>query len=265
MVGLMSSIKNMSNETIEFSYVGSPEETEILFLKEVLIGCERFVDVGTNNGIYSFFANQWLTNSQIDLVEANPTLKPHLQKLIEQLSELGGNNNRFEIIDAAVVDKSGDTLLFPTNRLGVGSIFVDDADQELVEVKTITLDDVFVPDLKTVIKMDIEGAEYRALLGAKEFLASDNTKFFCELHGWGDKEYRKYPLNVMNLMFANGYDVKKIGSHYLFEKSSLINRTFSYLICFPYIFIKYILHRYLTFMVPLVRKILNKVFPNKRF
>ena len=260
----MSKSDKISTATADFSYEGSPEESEIRFLGELLTGCKKFIDVGANNGIYSFFADQGSVNSEIIVIEANPTLIPQLQKLTEELSATS-NNNRFVILNAAVVEKSGESILFPTNRQGVGSIFVNDADKELIEVKTMALDDIFVPGFNTVIKMDIEGAEYRALMGAREFLASDNAKFFCELHGWGDKEYRKYPMNVLNLFFSNGYKAKKIGSHYLFEKSNLVIRVLYYLRCFPYLFIKYILHRYLEFAVPMTRKILNKVFPNKRF
>jgi hypothetical protein len=49
--------------------------------------------------------------------------------------------------------------------------------------------------------MDIEGAEYRALLGSKRFWASLETTFLIEVHPWGDPERKRYPLHLCAKMW----------------------------------------------------------------
>ena len=55
-----------------------------------------------------------------------------------------------------------------------------------LEVKTVSLDELFaqgeIPK-PHIIKMDIEGGEHRALLGAKNLLASARPTIFLATHG----------------------------------------------------------------------------------
>src|SRR5580658_7195938 len=110
------------------------------------------------------------------------------------------------------------------------------------------LDSFYRPSRKTLIKIDIEGAEYRAVLGADRFLASDHTVFFIELHGWGDAEIRKYPLDVCTFFRRKGYGVRHVGhrvrNHYLFRKEGPVGRWVSYVSVLPRLGFMALIYRY---------------------
>lgn len=76
----------------------------------------------------------------------------------------------------------------------------------------VLLDDFYRESVRTVIKVDVEGAEYRVLKSGRQFLDSKETVFFVELHGWGDRSIHKYPIHVCWLFLANHYAVRKIGT-----------------------------------------------------
>ena len=65
-----------------------------------------------------------------------------------------------------------------------------------LSVRSIKLDDLYDGARKTFVKMDIEGAEYRALASSRSFLTSQTTTFLVEVHPWGNSERRRYPIHV---------------------------------------------------------------------
>ncbi len=248
-------MKSTETYFYEIFYDGKiPEKTEIKYLKKLLVGCDRFIDVGANLGLYSFFANKYLKNSEIILIEANHTLNRFLEEAISKAKNENDNGNHFSIINNVVLDVSGTNVPFPIENGVGGSIFTNIKDSKLSRIKSVKLDDFFDPNKRTVIKIDIEGAEYRAIKGATNFLNSKNTKFFCELHGWGDEYLKKFPLNVANTFFINGYGIKKIGAHYLFEGVSLPKRIISYCRFSPLLFAKFMLYRFFPYLVPVFKR-----------
>jgi FkbM family methyltransferase len=80
-------------------------------LHQLLMGADRFVDVGANRGLFSWMANEIMSAGQIVLIEANPQLCQKLQD--EILAWRPGN--QLTIVPAAAGEKE-EVLNF-----GVGS------------------------------------------------------------------------------------------------------------------------------------------------
>ena len=221
------------------------EQRELDALPRLLEGCDRFIDVGANVGLYLFYANRVLHDSRILAIEANPSLRPVLQEVCGRAQADADNGNRFAVETCAILDESGTIDFFVTPNMDDSSIFSTRIKGATMQsVASRPLDDFYEPSGKTVIKMDIEGAEYRALKSAKRFLSCGHAEFFLELHPWGDSNIRKYPLQVCNLFFASGYGCKRIYRHYHFVKAGIISRTFAYLAVFPHFVLMWLGNRY---------------------
>jgi FkbM family methyltransferase len=219
------------------------EAVELSSLPDILKGAGYFIDVGANVGLYTFHAAKYLRNAKLLAIEANPYLIPVLTKTVEDLRLNDGGGNDFEIKAGAVSDIPG-PLAFHVSRFPtLSSVFPNQATQT-VDVPTLRLDDFYRPDVPTVVKIDIEGGEYRALRSASRFLQSTHTSFFAELHGWGDKTIGKYPIHAAWLFLMHGYAIRKVGTHYWFYRSSWFNRTRSFLGQAPYLGLKFIVVRY---------------------
>ena len=115
---------------------------------------------------------------------------------------------------------------------------------ERVSVPTVALDELYRPAIPTVIKIDIEGSEYRAIRSASRFLKSHHASFFIELHSWGDKALGKYPIHACWLLLRNGYALRKVGTHYFFYRANRMSRNVSFLAAFPSLALKYLLRRF---------------------
>jgi hypothetical protein len=68
------------------------------------------------------------------------------------------------------------------------------------------------------LKLDVEGAEYRALVGAKELMGRCDLRLLLEISPWGDKELAHRPSDVLHLLCSYGYDFTVFENHYLFAK-----------------------------------------------
>jgi FkbM family methyltransferase len=231
------------------------ERAEVDFLSQLLVDCDRFIDIGANIGQYMYFANRILKNSEIIGIEANPYLVQTLQGVCERAATEMSRGNRFEVINCAVSDSDSPIQFSISRNVTTSSIFTVDRTAVQVQVDSRVLDDFYDPSKRIVIKMDIEGAEYRAISSAKEFLSSNNTKFFLELHGWGDVSLKKFPIHLLNLFFYRGYACRRIGSHHLFYRASLGIRMTGYLQNFPELFAKSVAHQYMKGFVPLFRRL----------
>ena len=242
----------------EFTDPKAREALELLSLPGIINQASYFIDVGANVGQYTFHAAQHLRQAKLLAIEANPFLIPVLTRTIENLRLQNSFGNEYEIRAAAVSDTAG-TLEFYVSRFPTLSSVFPHERAEAVNVPTLRLDDLYCASLRTVIKIDIEGAEYRAIRSASRFLRSDHTSFFVELHGWGDRTVGKYPIHVCWLFLIHGYAVRKIGSHYLFYRATYLKRTMSFLGQCPYLGLKYLVFRYAAGVLPMLNRLRRRV------
>jgi FkbM family methyltransferase len=202
------------------------EAREVEALPGLLRGAQVFVDVGASLGQYTCCAQETLHDAQIFAIEADPVRFERLAELCADWAR-SPRNNRIVPMHRAVADTNGAVTFFVTDADRSGGLFPYDSDPESryawreVTVPAATLDSLFHGDLiPDLVKMDIEGGEYRALLGASEILRSGKTRFMVEIHPWGDPTIGKRESDVFDLFAEAGYDFRRLHHHWLFTKTN---------------------------------------------
>ena len=186
----------------EFTDPRVREAVELAALPDILKDTSYFIDVGANVGQYTFHAAKHLRNAKLVAIEANPFLIHVLTRTVDNLRLHDSPDNEYEIHAAAVSDMPGALKFYVSKYPTLSSVFQQDT-AEQVEVPTLALDTLWRPSVRTVIKIDVEGVEYRVIRSGRKFLRSNQTCFFVELHSWGDRTIRKYPIHVCWLFFTH--------------------------------------------------------------
>lgn len=237
----------------EFTDPQVREAVELAALPRILKDTSYFIDVGANVGQYTFHAAKHLRNAKLVAIEANPFLIPALTRTIENLRLHHSPDNEYEIHAAAVSDTPGALNFYVSKYPTLSSVFPQDK-AEQVEVPALALDTLWRPSARTVIKIDVEGVEYRVIRSGTKFLRSNQTRFFVELHSWGDRTIGKYPIHVCWLFLTHGYASRKIGTHYLFYRTPWLRRNYSFMREFPSLALKYLVCRYAAGLQPMLNR-----------
>mgnify|MGYP000163889433 CR=1 FL=1 len=262
----MTSLNSVISNLVESETWLFREYEMLEFLSEELQNFDVFIDLGCNIGVFSIVANELMHSAEIICVEANPKLIENLKKTIHSADN---NNNNIRILQKAISDERGIITLFEYRNSGIGNIFGNNDVIGSFSVPSCFLDDIFPKGKKTIIKMDIEGAEYRALKSSPMTLQSQDVKFLIELHAWGDAERQKYPIHVAGMMWRNGFKIKKMGrrwffgSHYIFVKAPFSERSLAFLTCFPLLLCKYIVWRMFPVQAPRIEDFLRRIKRNE--
>jgi FkbM family methyltransferase len=207
---------------LEEQYFGDNkhESLEIDRLPELLDGVRCFVDVGASLGQYSYFAAKALKGAKFFCVEADPDKVKRLRELTGKWAE--ATRNEFAILEKAASDRQEVINFFvPENHLSSGAFFPlaeTAAGWEKVEVEADTLDRLFEGVDVDFLKLDVEGAEYRALVGAEQLMKRCDLRLLLEISPWGDKDHAHRPFDVLKLLASYGYDFSVFEDHYLYEK-----------------------------------------------
>jgi FkbM family methyltransferase len=146
-------------------------------------------DVGAASGFYTVIAARRVTDRGC-VVAFEP--RPDNASRIRHNVAL----NQFrhvKVLELALGDKDGEasfSLGADANRGGLTDVHVEPGSGGMIRVRTATIDklvgeaEIPPPD---VIKMDIEGAEIEALLGAKRTVLTHRPALLIEVHGRGAK------------------------------------------------------------------------------
>ncbi|MEE7448428.1 hypothetical protein MRF4_11675 [Methylobacterium radiotolerans] len=168
-------------------------------------------DVGANRG--------WLTTSfwklvgsagQVSCFEASPRNIQILQALVSSNAMSSA-----EVVGAAVYTKSGiEVQLFENSFSNTDSIYFADDQAKSIRVPTISLDDYLFCTQRPprVVKMDIEGAEYDALLGAETLVEKHRPVFLMEM--------RKEDVRPYEFLVARGYKAYNLKNFDLVQNAS---------------------------------------------
>jgi FkbM family methyltransferase len=161
-------------------WLGSYElEMQKRVAQEVKRG-DVFYDVGANVGFYSLLAATLIDLGRVYAMEPLPANLGYLRKHLE-LNRV----SNVEVFEVAVSDQVGSAFFQVEATRAMGRIAPDGADGA-IRVETSTLDTLLKEEQiapPNFIKMDIEGAEFRALLGARECFARHRPKLFLATHG----------------------------------------------------------------------------------
>lgn len=148
-----------------------------LFVPE---NCQVILDCGANIGIYALRAALCGTN-RVFSIEPNPLVFNRLMKNIK-------TNNLTNVIalNTGIGSAKGKTKLYWGNSTTGGSIKPDSRHREnnTVDIEITTLDDIverYNINSIDLIKLDVEGSEYEALIGAEKTL-SKTKRLILEFH-----------------------------------------------------------------------------------
>jgi len=217
-------------EKIEGQYFGanSQEQGEMADLPSLLGRVECFVDVGASFGQYAYHANKILKQARIVCFEADATRFTRLRELTEQWQSI--STNTIESVHAAVSDTVGVATFYMTDESLCGGLHRywelqgvrtrGPVTARPVEVKSVTLDSAFLAIPPDLVKIDVEGAEYRVLVGATELLKQRKTRFLVEIHPWGDPTIGKASSDIFKLFYANNYNFRRFHTHWYFYPDS---------------------------------------------
>lgn len=200
---------NLGLPIVERNVLGQPVQTRLgvnsespdydhAWVYSLITESRIFYDVGCNVGECSLWACLDDPTRRIVAIDANPKA---LAGAAETLF-LNGFSEQAQFRLAFLSDSNGEELsLFTSGTGAAGSRYIPtERQRHSIQVKTRTLDAIveeagLVPDF---VKMDIEGAEHEALLGARCLAKEHRPKFLVEMHSFPNLPMRENGERVLS-------------------------------------------------------------------
>lgn len=162
-------VGKLLDELSERQYFDLPE------LDEARLPEETLVDAGAFDGKTSMFFVQWAKNSNNRIFAFEPE-ECNREKCKKNLDSIHAD---YKIVPVGLWDEE-DTLKFASGASGASHV-VDDAQEAYTTIRVNALDAV-INEPVSFIKMDIEGSERRALIGAKETIKKYRPKLAISIY-----------------------------------------------------------------------------------
>uniref|UniRef100_A0A6M3LZ03 Putative methyltransferase n=1 Tax=viral metagenome TaxID=1070528 RepID=A0A6M3LZ03_9ZZZZ len=167
-----------------------------------------FIDAGASVGWFTFLAAAHCPQGRIVAFE------PHPKRFNMMKTSLEGNNfKNIDLIQTAVSDIEGYSTL--------GGRAEAQMDEPGIAIDTTTIDLIvevlhLSPD---IVKLDVEGAEIRALHGMKKTLKTENLKLAIEVHPSLITKYGDATEDLYNLLNQYGFKSRQLyGNYKVFER-----------------------------------------------
>ena len=186
-------------------------------VRDDVTSCDYFIDLGASFGVYSKFALENNDNLHLVSIEPDKFRFAELQKNVESWRK----NNAVELFQNVVYDRAIELDFYTDETQKSGLIGGAEKHAHSYKVTSVQLDElVTVTHKKIVIKIDIEGSELGAILGAQNLIANNDVTIVLEVHTWGDLLLnRGKPSEVLAQLKANGFGAKKINGRYILRQS----------------------------------------------
>lgn len=151
-------------------YTKYPEYDEMSFVQSFLQPNDIFCDVGANIGSYSLIASSKIKSGKIFAFEPSPKAVDCLKENIR----LNGLDYKIKVVAKVVSDKVGYEYFSVGKFSEVDHIYtLNDDKREKAKIASIRLDE-YLSSQKInkvdLIKIDVEGAEFKVMQGLKRFL-----------------------------------------------------------------------------------------------
>ena len=180
-------------------YFGISDPDVMPFLLHLLRPDDLFVDIGANGGAYTVLASAEKKAHTVAIEAAADTFRG-----LQQNIDINQMQNRVEAWNIAVSDING-KLPFTSAEHATNHISYETRD-DIVYVEAKTLDTILQGRIPLLMKMDIEGHEHNALLGAPHTISSPDCKaLIIEFSNVG--EYYGYG-NIKTHQLLTGYGFK---------------------------------------------------------
>lgn len=189
-----------------FSMYGiSPHKSErklALWIMKNLEESDIFYDVGAHLGYYTALSEEILTKGEVHAFEANKKLCKYLDK------NFSGSENVY-VLCTAIADSVGEVDFYDatdtedsstSSRFNLLWMHISPS-----RIDATTLDEYVKMGNKppTVIKFDIEGGEYEAILGALNLIEKYKPRIIMEV--WGGEMGKKYSDKAVKKLQELGY------------------------------------------------------------
>jgi len=169
-----------------------------------------YFDIGANIGLMSIPILKGDSETKVVSIEASPGALPYLHRTRREC-QLG---DRWVVLDDAIGSKSGEMTFYKSkDSVGAYDGLKDTGrgdKKKPITVKVRTLDEVWqslgCPDV-SVIKMDIEGGEYDAIVGGRECLASKRPVLHVEWNKINLSAYGRPHVVLLDLAAKLGYRI----------------------------------------------------------
>ena len=186
-------------------YEGWPEYAEMEYIYHNLGSDDVFVDVGSGIGEMSLIAASKITKGRIFAFE--PTQQSR-ERLYENVL-LNNLVNTVRIFDQALSSKKGKSTFRTTKISETNHIsHTINNEQGNIEVRVTTLDHVIrkekISQIK-ILKIDVEGAEYDVLLGAKKALLGKKIAVIIVELNKNSRNYGHSNTKTLDLLNSCGY------------------------------------------------------------
>ncbi len=233
-VGDIAVIVQFPNNSSYFSFFDS-DSNETAFIAYILGHSERasvIYDIGANIGVFSLFFGKHA--KEVIAFEPFPNNCIALRENIKRNSL-----DNVRICCTAVSDKNGRAqLYFPeyadndTSTTALASLGKVDTPTgvRVTDVAVATIDkaiDEYGLPLPDVIKIDIEGAEYAALVGMQQTLKKSRASLFIEIHPSQIMALGASECELYDLLLEYGYSYKEIKESARWGGSKKIHAWFS--------------------------------------
>jgi FkbM family methyltransferase len=163
-------------------YCGLMEFEDMAFLLHYIKSSDEFYDIGANVGAYTILASSVRRCKSY----AFEPLPETYERLVDQIKI-----NRIEELVSTKnfgVGAKSEILEFTNSLDCMNKVNLDPSNKNVTKVPVITLDEVFHPSNKSIVKIDVEGFERFVIEGGKEFFKNENVEaLIVELNGSGSE------------------------------------------------------------------------------
>lgn len=181
-------------------YVGLHEYPSMAFLLHYLRLGDLFVDGGANVGTYTVLAAGGC-RAKVTAIEPISSARLSLRRNIG-VNDLYGY---VTVIPAALGDRAGTVRMTSAQDTMNHVVSREDSEASSVEVPMVTLDSVMPNELVRLLKLDLEGFEGAALLGARELMESKRvSSIILETNG-SARRYDHFEEAAESLLVRAGY------------------------------------------------------------
>jgi len=171
------------------------------YIRENLKAGDCFVDAGSNIGFYAITAAAIVGSG--GSVVAIEMLKVNADILRDNIAR--NNVDCVKVVEKALSDSDGNVIVasMPTGSFGQATIN-DQSQKNVFSVETATLNSILAQSKNVrLLKMDIEGAEYDALLGATDVIGRIDAIIFEHLT-------EKSSAQIANLLEPRGFRIERL-------------------------------------------------------
>ena len=185
---------------------------EIECLKQIIKNGDIVVDLGANIGYYTLILAQLVGKSgHVYAFEPDPSNFEILSKNVRE-----NKHDNVTLVQKAISDKNGKVKLYVSKRnLASHRIFDAEDKRKSIEVDVTTLDEYFQKSKKLVkfIKMDVEGAEGAAILGASKIIEdSKNLVIMMEYFPKWIKKFGDVPEEILKSLVEKKFKLFNINA-----------------------------------------------------